>query len=250
MKRMFTSDSESDHINALIYGEAGTGKTRSAITLPGKTVIISAESGLKTLRGYEIEVWKVESWVDFDTAINTLIEGKGTEEYAYDNVFVDSLTEVTKICGDYILNERKDIYAARKTNTKTMFHDQRSIEDWGVIKGRMDRMCRAFRDLPYNVFFTALKHDIKEEKTGITKSVPLVSPGSLAEDLPGIFDHVILAKADMDPSTKKPVFWWEHAQTEKQMGKDRSNNLEWKTEPNWQLIFDAYKLKVTPKEKK
>jgi len=68
LKKLFTSDAQSTYINAMVYGEPGTGKTRSALTLPGgpeKTVIIAAEPGLKTLRGHKIEVWEIEGWNDF-----------------------------------------------------------------------------------------------------------------------------------------------------------------------------------------
>lgn len=237
MKRIFTNDQESSYINALLYGDPGTGKTYSASTLPGKTVIISAEAGLKTLRGYEIEVWEIESWEDFEEAIAYLKKEK--EKLGFDNVFVDSLTEMSKICADHILQERVAIYQARKQNTKTMFHDQRTLEDYGLAKGRMDRVCRAFRDLPYNIFFSALCNSQKDELRGGVKCMPLIQPASMAQDLPGIFDHVILSKTDIDDDGDQ-VFWWETANSERIMAKDRSGNLPAKMRPDWKMVFEAY----------
>lgn len=242
MKKLFTSDAQSTYINALLYGEPGSGKTRSALTLPGgpeKTVIIAAEPGLKTLRGHKIEVWEIEGWNDFQEALDYLAANK--EKLGFENVFIDSLSEITKICADHILKERIDIYTARKTNTKTMFADQRTLEDYGLAKGRIDRLCRGFRSLPYNVFFTCHAHRDKDEKTGIIKTMPLVSPSSLAEDLPGLFDHVILAKTDIVDKEQK--FWWEHYNSQSQMGKDRSGNIPERTEPDWNIVFEAYKNK-------
>ena len=242
MKKLFTSDAQSTYINAMVYGEPGTGKTRSALTLPGgpeKTVIIAAEPGLKTLRGHKIEVWEIEGWNDFSAALDHLAANK--DKLGFENVFIDSLSEITKICADHILKERIDIYTARKTNTKTMFADQRTLEDYGLAKGRIDRLCRGFRSLPYNVFFTCHAHRDKDEKTGIIKTMPLVSPSSLAEDLPGLFDHVILSKTDIVDKEQK--FWWEDYNSQSQMGKDRSGNIPEKTEPDWNIVFDAYKNK-------
>lgn len=240
MKRIFTSDAQSTYINALLYGEPGTGKTHSALTLPGgeaSTVIIAAEPGLKTLRGHKIEVWEIESWNDFQEALEHLRESK--DKLKFQNIFIDSLSEITKICADHILKERVEIYTARKTNTKTMFADQRTLEDYGLAKGRIDRLCRGFRSLPYNVFFTCHAHRDKDEKTGIVKTMPLVSPSSLAEDLPGLFDHVILAKTDVIEG--KQSFWWEHYNSQSQMGKDRSGKIPPRTDPDWNLVFDSYK---------
>jgi hypothetical protein len=240
LKRIFTSEAKSTYINALLYGEPGTGKTRSAITLPhgeDKTVIIAAEPGLKTLRGHNIEVWEIEGWNDFDEAMNHLRENKA--KLKFENIFIDSLSEITKICADHILKERVDIYQARKMNTKTMFADQRTLEDYGISKGRIDRLCRGFRSLPYNVFFTCHAHRDKDERTGIIKTMPLVSPSSLAEDLPGLFDHVILAKTDVVEGQQQ--FWWEHYNSQSQMGKDRSGLIPPKTDPDWEIVFNAYK---------
>jgi hypothetical protein len=242
LKRIFTSDAQSTYINALLYGEPGTGKTRSIITLPqglDKTLIIAAEPGLKTLRDHKVQVWEIEAWSDFENAMNALREQK--KEFGFENIVIDSLSEATKICADNILKERVDIHQARKTNTKTMFADQRTLEDYGIAKGRIDRLCRGFRSLPYNVFFTCHAHRDRDEKTGITKYMPLVSPSSLAEDLPGLFDHVILAKTDIVEGSQ--VFWWEHYNSQSQMGKDRSGNIPAKTEPDWSIVFDAYKEK-------
>lgn len=240
MKRIFTNDNSATYINALLYGEPGTGKTYSASTLPGKTLIISAEAGLKTLRAFEIETWEVEGWEDFEEAIAYLKREK--ENLGFDNVFIDSLTEMTKICADHILGERVAIYQARKQNTKVMFHDQKTLEDYGLAKGRIDRICRAFRDLPYNIFFTALCNSQKDELRGGIKHLPLVTPSSLAMDLPGIFDHVMLSKTDTDEEGNQ-LFWWETSNSERVMAKDRSGELAPQIKPDWKIVFDAYKSK-------
>ena len=99
MKRIFTSDAQSTYINALLYGEPGTGKTHSALTLPGgeaSTVIIAAEPGLKTLRGHKIEVWEIESWNDFQEALEHLRESK--DKLKFKNIYRFSFRDHKNLC--------------------------------------------------------------------------------------------------------------------------------------------------------
>ena len=238
MKRILTSDAESTYTNALVYGQPGTGKTYSARTLPGKTIIISAESGLKSLRDTDIEAWEVESWKDFEDAIDYLLKSND-ETNRIDNIFVDSLTEMSKICIDHILEERISVYQARQKNMATIFKDQRTLEDYGIAKGRIDRTIRSFRDLRYNVLFSALSKIEKDQLRGTSKAMPMIDPSSMAESLPGIFDCVLHSRSDERDG--EVIFWWETMNTEKWFAKDRSGNLDPQIPQDWNIILNAFK---------
>ena len=241
MKRQFTDEVENIYLNALVYGSTGFGKTYSAQTLPDldKTVVLSAESGLLPLRKKKIEVWTLDKWEDTDKAINFLEEKEQQEKFT--NIFVDSLTEVTKMSCEQVLVERIGIVEARGKNLDQIFKDAMTQEDWGVAKGRSDRFVRRLRDLPYNVIMTALVTN-KQMKDGQTKNAPLLSPGSLAEVVPGYFDEVFIMKQALSEKEGKDdeiVRWWETVDDGTQIAKDRTGNLDKTIAPDWTKIFNS-----------
>ncbi len=56
MKIQSTQDFCADKLKLLIYGESGTGKTTLAGTIDAKVLIVSAESGLLSLSGKQLDV--------------------------------------------------------------------------------------------------------------------------------------------------------------------------------------------------
>ena len=56
IKSQSTKNSKTDNgIKILLYGNSGAGKTFLTSTLEGKTIILSAEAGLLSLQGYDID---------------------------------------------------------------------------------------------------------------------------------------------------------------------------------------------------
>ena len=99
----------------LIYGASGAGKTTSLKTAPGKTLVVSMESGLLSIKDADnltaIEV-KEASEIE---EIAQLLEN-GTLEY--DTVCLDSITEMSEI----LLSQRKQI----KRSTQSIRRSNRS----------------------------------------------------------------------------------------------------------------------------
>ena len=243
----FTDELETMYVKCLLYSQPGMGKTYSVKTIPNpkSTVIISAEGGLLSVRKAKIEVWEVEKWSDLTEIVEFLNSPelptyrKSKNLDPLETLFLDSSTELTKKCCEGVLKERGVILEKRGKALDTMFADQMTIEDWGVAKGRVDRMFRVFRDMPYNIIFTALEHSHQSSETKTDKAMPLMYPQSLSEQIPGYFDEVFRMKqAEQDGKT---VRWWETVDDGRQIAKDRLGTLDKHIMPDWSVIFNEIK---------
>lgn len=130
---------------ALIAGESNVGKTSLAKTLnPKDTLIISAESGLLSLKGTNISVWEIDEFADMLSVIERLKKG-----VPFKNIYIDSLTEIL----DKHLEELKKQYS--KKDTFVMYDEYTRAGIW---------LIKELRDIPYNVIFTCL---VTQEKDGL-----------------------------------------------------------------------------------
>jgi len=220
-----TSTQENTTIKALVYGLSGTGKTTSAGTLQGKTLIISCESGLMPLMGKSIDVLDISRSAPDKEGKRTVLtdpaariarlseifkwihEGaldKSGKPSGYVNVFVDSLTEISELLIQKLNKEFPD----RKD----------SFPMWGEYSKIMRSIVKNFRDLPVNVFMTVLakpdKDDVGKRYMGFDVS------GSIGDKLPQYFDLVLYIHVD---SERKRTFIT--GSTDTLMCKDRSNKL-------------------------
>lgn len=113
-------------VKMLVHGPAGAGKTRLCATTGNldKTIILSAEAGLLSLRQHDIDVVLINGLEDMR---NALIGLKDTD---YEWVCIDSLSEVA----ERVLAEEM---AASKDPRKA----------YGEMANIMGKLIRAFRDL-------------------------------------------------------------------------------------------------------
>ena len=205
MKVKKTNQIEPTQINCLIYAPSGYGKTTLAGTLPPKTLVISLESGLLSLMNKDVD------YVEIDTSnpINSLRNILGDiEKGDYDNIFIDSLTEI----GDAFLQEaKKEFPDARQTMPRF---------------GRQREMFVSFikytRNMKKNVFYTCLEKSDKDE-TGRRYQVPSLV-GSIRDEIGAYFDFVFALRVfETDEGEKKRAL-----QTDTRDGygaKDRSGKL-------------------------
>lgn len=104
-------------IKGLLVGESGTGKTQSAITLPGKTLLIDYEDKTSILRGEpDITILKIlekgkltkdnienSAWRRSEKLLKELWALALKNELPYDTVFYDSTSRLSRYCMDYLL---------------------------------------------------------------------------------------------------------------------------------------------------
>ncbi len=222
---MTTSDQASlDHgIKGLVYGRSGIGKTRLMATLPkiqikdgGHGIVISAESGMLSLRDTPIPIIEIKQLDDLNRALDYLSGPAGNHFWS---IGMDSVTEIAE-----------KILANAKAGTK----DGRQA--YGQLADQMWATIRAFRDLKgKNVIMTAKAEYFKDEN-GVTKWGPMMPGKTLTQGLPYFFDEVFALAAFRGVQGEHISL-----QTKADMtyeAKDRSGKLDFFEYPDLMNVFN------------
>lgn len=221
-----TSEIENMHVKLLVHAPAGSGKTRLCTTTGGKPLIVSAEGGLLSLRGENLDVFEVKSMQDLTEVYVFLSEGN----HDYDWVCIDSLSEIAEVC----LSEEK-------ANTK----DGRKA--YGEMQERMMKLMRLFRDLPMNVYFSAKQQKVKDEVSGMMLYGPSAPGQNISQAIPYLFDEVFAMQVwkDEQGQTNRAL---QTQRCEQYEAKDRSGALDMLEPPHLGNIVK--KIKQPAKKEK
>jgi len=203
---------ETTGVKVLTYGFAGVGKTTLIATIPGKGLVLSAESGLLSLR-QRIAAGTMAGAVDV-VVVSTIDDVR--EAYAvlakaghgYDWVALDSVSEIAEV-----------VLTSEKAKTK----DPRQA--YGALIDAMGSLLRAYRDLPLDVYFSAKAERVKDESTGKV-TVQVLMPGAkLAQAIPYLFDEVfhLVVVEDKEGNSAR---WLQTARDARSDAKDRSGVLD------------------------
>lgn len=225
-------------VKITVYGASGAGKTSLCATTGGSPLIISAESGLLSLRETDIPVIEVSSISEVIEAYQFV--ASSAEARQFDWICLDSISEVAEV-----------VLTAEKKATK----DARQA--YGQLQEKMYDLIRAFRDLPKNVYFSAKqmaeKTDVMETRTTGAVTVQAVVgsrvtyapslPGTkLGQSLPYFTDMVLALRVERDAEGQ--IHRWLQTQPdESYVAKDRSGSLLPFEEPNLAAI--AAKINAT-----
>lgn len=215
MKIQNVKDIESPRIKMLVYGEAGAGKTTLCASLKGKVLILSAEAGLLSLRGRDLDFVEIKSIDDLRSAYEAL-----SKDTVYDWVCLDSITEIAEVC----LGEEK-------ANTK----DGRKA--YGEMGEVMRKLIRNFRDLDKNVYFSAQRAKITDTDTGALMFAPSMPGSKLASDIPYFFDEVLALHVHRDQENNLTRMLQTGADNQ-YVAKDRSGKLDFLEPANLGNICD------------
>lgn len=176
-----TKDIAKDGVKVLLYANSGFGKTTQLGTLEGKTLILSAESGLLVLKDKDIDVIDITSIQTLGEVYVALASG----ELVYDNIGLDSLTEI----GEMIVSELlEDEYYSDPSNAFVL---------WKEYSKRMMNICKRFRDLKgVNVVLTSLSEPV--DSNGTMKYLPQIPAKKVQTKLVSLFDEVYYGTMDKD----------------------------------------------------
>lgn len=225
MRVQKTTDLEFSKLKGLSYGGFGKGKTHFACSMAKrfKTLGISAEAGLLTARNIKdasgktipIDFVEIDSYEDLETIfhhLKTKAVVDGVDYGKYEACFMDSVTEIQDKCKRSIMEKNKS--------------EDMQQRDWGTLAQKMERMIRAFRDLPLHFIATALEDAEVDKLTGEVQIWPALQ-GSVQKKLPAYFDLVFYHSATETEKDgkKETVRWILTANTGKYQGKDRSGRL-------------------------
>lgn len=214
-----------DRVKIIIYGQSGVGKTSLAKTTDGKTLIISAESGLTSINDADIDV--IDITVDDNdqmlTAIDKWHRFKEALEIAkssnYQWLFVDSITEIGQV-----------VLEAIKESDKKYLDPKNGLQMWGVYGETMRLMLKMLRDLPkINVVLTCLAKQEKDEMNRKIMSLDL--QGRISDHLPALFDEVFFYHLFNDENGERHRYLATQP-TDFYVAKDRSGKLQEFEQPN------------------
>ena len=215
-----TQDLPASAIKGVVYGPAGWGKTVLCSTAP-TPLIISAEMGLLSLRGLDVDYVEVHSIEEIGEAFLMIAE---PETCQYETVCLDSVSDVAE---------------CMLAELKPQFTDKRQA--YGEMADKMLKLLRALRNLSHiNVIVTAKARHIVSD-IGVSSFVPSCPGQVLPEAIPYIFDLMMPIKIGKleDGSTYRflqtqPSLKW--------AAKDRSGLLDPVEEPNLAKLF--YKIQT------
>lgn len=190
MKVKSTKAYSDDRLKFLVYSPPGIGKTTLAKTLQEKTLIVSAEAGLLSLKGTDIDVYdltedengnavpKEQRVARLFTLYKWLAKDEAKKKYKW--LFVDSLTEIAQNLVEELLIQFPD--------------PKDGLKMWGEYAIKSRSLVKSFRDLNYNVVFTALEIEEKDEN-GRRYLRPDMQ-GRTGKQLPAFFDEVLHLEID------------------------------------------------------
>ena len=163
-----TIDETPKHLKAVIWGDAGVGKTTLAHSFPKPLISFDLEKGsnwIKDLIPDADKILRIQSndFLEIYNALDHLI--KNFDQYKPKTIVVDPVTVLYDAIQQKYL-ERKRIYRGNKFETLEM-------NDWGGIKKDYYEIISKMVNLPCHLIFTARSKDVlnvdADEDTGKMK---------------------------------------------------------------------------------
>jgi phage nucleotide-binding protein len=212
-----TKDAALDGIKILVHGPAGAGKTTLCGTTGGPTIIISAESGLLSLRHLDIPVIEVKTLDQLYEAYDFVVNTEEGRQFSW--VCLDSISEIAEV----VLNHEKKIAK-----------DPRQA--YGALAEKMTDLIRAFRDMPArNVVFSCKQERAKDEQSGAMLYYPAMPGNMLKQGVGYFFDEVMALRVEKD-ADGNPTRWLQTSRDYNYEAKDRSGALEMFESPDLAAI--------------
>lgn len=219
---------ENQGLKAIVYGDAGSGKTRSIATIPNreKLIVLSAEAGLLSLRKIAPDI-NVVNITDADMLRDAYADISKSD---YDTVVIDSLSEVAQQILSKELADSKD---GRKA--------------YGEMFESVIKLVKAFRDMSNkNIIFICQQERIKTD-TGALIYAPSMPGQKAGQAIPYITDLVLIARKKKDTVIIDGVvnevykYAFQTSGDLEYVGKDRSGELDTFEPQDWTHIFNKVK---------
>ena len=214
---------EANYVKATLYGLPSSGKTRSIRTLPDRSnwLVITAEKGLMTISDLQDQpVVEVKNWKDVTDVYGFLSKSQDANKYR--GAIFDTISEMTYL-------------GIEKIRTDDRI-EKFGFDQFGTILTRLQRLVRAFRDIPKDIIMLAQPKEKEEQVTNRSVFRPALI-GSMNDEYPAHFDFMLYARYD-----DTGAYWVTKPQRNLRI-KDRTGLLPERMQPDWQHVFTAHELK-------
>lgn len=213
-----------EFVNALYFGEGGSGKTTAALHMAklGRVILVNAEAGAKKrpLRKLGVPVdmihpYTVNCYEDLDNLYHSVSKMLEADPKSVAGTVFDSMTEIQKKLTESLVEERY----ARKTRAG-MVDDvfETELKEFGKMTEMCRRICRRFRDLPCHTAFVCLdKRDVDSD--GVIYR-PDLTP-KFAADLVGYVDIAVYTQQQAGDPDDRSRYIGTTRPIGKYRGKDR-----------------------------
>ncbi len=231
-------------IKGIILGPAGIGKTSLLFTLdPETTLFVNAEAGELSVQEWGGDMVKLRTWQEARNIAAAVGCGNpalaDNEPYSvahfdaikeefdlskYETVFIDSITEVSRICFNW---------AQKQPDAFNKNGDPDTRGAYGLLGREMVGWLKQFQHAPrVNVWLVGLLNSVKDD-FGRLQHVMQVEGSKTALEAPGITDQVV-SMVQFSPDEGKPYrAFVTHAVNEwGYPAKDRSGRLDPIEEPH------------------
>jgi hypothetical protein len=223
-----------EFVNALFYGDGGTGKTTNLATLAnlGRVLYVDAESGIKRkpLENLGVDVTNIElltyeeghlNFKELEDAFWSVKSDLDTDPDAWVGMVWDSGTEIYHALLDTIVSTRvtkAEAVAKKGGRVHESMLDRFFIDrdNYGVMSEQIRLLLRRFRDLPCHFGIAFLERRDQNEKTGEVRIGPAITPG-LQSDVIGWHDVVCRTTYD----SAQDVYYGTFRPEGVRQGKDR-----------------------------
>jgi hypothetical protein len=155
-------------IKALVYGVPGSGKTLFGSTA-SNVLFINLEAGLMTLHSRGIDYVDARDPEEMHEILMFLRQ----PNHGYKTVVIDTLDELQKVLiANRLKKERRE---------------QMVLQDWGYVGDQMEKILRAYRNLPLNVLFLCHSSTESDADSGVLVEKPALQ-GAIKDKVAGFVD--------------------------------------------------------------
>jgi len=261
--KIITADerlSQKAGIKGIIVGPSGIGKTSLLFTLdPETTLFVNAEAGELSVQEWGGDMVRLRTWPDARNIAAVIgganpayaadevyseahqanaLEAIGTDFSKYETIFIDSITELSRICFTW---------AKQQPESFTKNGDADTRGTYGLMGREMVAWLKQFQHCPtHNVWLVGLLNEIKDD-FGRTNHVMQVEGSKTALEAPGITDQVI-SMVQFKPDEGEPyrAFVTKSVNEWGYPAKDRSGRLDLIEEPHLGKLMEKISAPATP----
>lgn len=202
----YASDPRQQTINALVYGDWGSGKTTFSATSRAPILFHSFDPGGTTSIEGKIESGKVIPDTEWEVSVEGFedlkggVSGSGVKTVTDPLMFEDWAKEINHLhknnvfesVGTFVIDSFttfSDALMAFVKNKRGTLGEKNTYDDWGANRDKTKNVIKQLMTLPCNVLVTAHADVDRDEVTGEMIGGPMAA-GKLTVEMPMLFDEV------------------------------------------------------------